>query len=447
MATNDLLNVVEGNIFTFTLSGLPLHSRKSALLYNGSFQLNVSMIVSSLLIGTLLVLIVVRCTFAGGHAPVIIRNHFVCMNDISAWWNEDIALTLSSRRAVIVTISMCWVMISILCCAALLAVVYALLKGIPSFSTAFAIYTYQYGWTFSAANLHDLVPLLIIMTVVTVAAICHIFHNSYSLRISTDAAIPPSSSQSFFWFNSSFVLYLVANNAIMLGVNIAYVFAVVNSNPWLVLIQFAVSTFKAVWSPLFPSVAMAISAPPNQGNIYEALLHKDLMAVHTFLISLLVSNMIVAPCIATALSDPACFYNVFVQQKSSAVTTQVPCPGGTVNEFLNGGYGLDCGSSQTVTENLAGPYYPPFIYSYQCGSALIVNYAPVLTYTFFISGFVRPLFEVIALLNSEWVGRSLPKWLSRFLFSRVFKLRHEGKVLCTWCLLNNYHLMASMWFR
>ena len=88
-----------------------------------------------------------------------------------------------------------------------------------------------------------------------------------------------------------------------------------------------------------------------------------------------------------------------------------------------------CGSpnaSKTVPDDLSGTYYPPFIYSYQCGSALVTNYVPVLVYTFFFSGFVRPLLDLLVLLHSEWVGRALPPWLLGMLFTRAYNLRHPA---------------------
>ncbi len=79
-----------------------------------------------------------------------------------------------------------------------------------------------------------------------------------------------------------------------------------------------------------------------------------------------------------------------------------------------------------MPDDLSGTYYPPFIYSYQCGSALVTNYVPVLMYSFFFSGFVWPLLDVVVLLHSEWVGRSLPPWALGMLFSRAYNLHHSG---------------------
>ncbi len=60
---------------------------------------------------------------------------------------------------------------------------------------------------------------------------------------------------------------------------------------------------------------------------------------------------------------------------------------------------------------------PPWLYSYQCGSALLVNYTPVLLYSYVLSGCIFPVMKLLILFIPV---NELDRWLPRALCKVFF---------------------------
>ena len=155
----------------------------------------------------------------------------------------------------------------------------------------------------------------------------------------------------------------------MLGLNGLYLAAVLQNTPFLIPIQAAIALFKYAWIKLIASVSMS-----------GAVTLKEQRSLNMFLLSLQVFSFVVAPCIATAVSDSNCFYELFDRQPAQAGTSYGQC---SLTElvYVDGSYKPECVSKTGLT-SLAQPFYPPFVYHYQCSSALIINYVPVLLFMF-----------------------------------------------------------------
>lgn len=99
---------------------------------------------------------------------------------------------------------------------------------------------------------------------------------------------------------------------------------------------------------------------------------------------------VIAPCVATAIYDINCFYNLFIQQPDKVVTHY------TIPTCTN----LDLDSSEynclEISEiNYSSSFQPHFSYSYLCTSALLSNYCFVFVFMVLIDGSVKPLIRSV----------------------------------------------------
>jgi hypothetical protein len=111
-----------------------------------------------------------------------------------------------------------------------------------------------------------------------------------------------------------------------------------------------------------------------------------------FEVSIILFNNIAIPCIATMIVSPNCFYFCFI-----------PPPNVTVEFNFSGCSNFQTQSDGTVEcvevneQTSTTSYEPPFLYSYQCSSSFISNYASIYVYMFLIIAILRPLFSVLSL--------------------------------------------------
>jgi len=89
----------------------------------------------------------------------------------------------------------------------------------------------------------------------------------------------------------------------------------------------------------------------------------------------LVCNLLVASTISTFVADPGCYRDLFYPPPKSISSFTVPAC--TVFQLTNGV--ITC-----LTTGVVGPFQteflPPFLYSHNCYSAVLVNYSPVVFY-------------------------------------------------------------------
>ncbi len=122
------------------------------------------------------------------------------------------------------------------------------------------------------------------------------------------------------------------------------------------------------------------------------------------------------PLVATLATDSTCLYYIFEGQ--SAVTSS----------FQDPIYSFECGSfdegpfSKTKCFLVIDPkhiasisLFPPWIYSYQCSSALLTNYIPPILLSYTISGMIIPIVRYFIITYDELVDRHMPKVLIRMM--------------------------------
>ena len=117
------------------------------------------------------------------------------------------------------------------------------------------------------------------------------------------------------------------------------------------------------------------------------------------------------------LADTDCFVNVFSPQESVNVALSYPVC--SISVAVSRNVTFDFGISNVQTTDCLyyttapvyeEPFQPPFLYSYQCSSALITAYTPAFVLQYVFNGFILPLVEL-----SSW-----------FLIRRYLKLRKEN---------------------
>ena len=91
------------------------------------------------------------------------------------------------------------------------------------------------------------------------------------------------------------------------------------------------------------------------------------------LLGILVLNSVIIPVVAVFVVDISCFYNI-ISASPPIITTY------TTQECHQ-----NCYTLEYPTE-----FFPPFIYSYQCGMTVLQNYVPVYIMTYLISGIILP---------------------------------------------------------
>jgi Leucine-rich repeat (LRR) protein len=109
--------------------------------------------------------------------------------------------------------------------------------------------------------------------------------------------------------------------------------------------------------------------------------HSDI----SFLMKLTLFNIIVLPIIAVLIILPDCFQNVFfAASEVDSQYTYKDCVFYTLTDEY-----------ACVTSYQSTSYSPPFIYSYQCSSKVVINYIPIYLLTFIFTGILFPLKNII----------------------------------------------------
>jgi hypothetical protein len=212
----------------------------------------------------------------------------------------------------------------------------------------------------------------------------------------------------YFFVLVPFVLQGI-NATVTITVNAEYVRASESiSANYLILLQSSISAFKIGWACLY--VPWAVSNL-KQFSTRSQLRHQ---------VTMYLVVVVVAPVLAAVATDQRCFYQAIFGSPAVTTAYQVPTITETCTESLDystgAGNGLtqarfNCGNSYDAT-TVASTATPPFIYSYQCGSAILVDFVPVLVYTYVFSSIILPFIR-FTILHTPFhsLHRTMPHWL------------------------------------
>jgi hypothetical protein len=136
-----------------------------------------------------------------------------------------------------------------------------------------------------------------------------------------------------------------------------------------------------------------LSSTPTIANIYDVIHHYSPGDI-SFLEKIILFNNVVIPCLAIIFILPDCFYNaLFASSQVDSTFTFISCN----QYFADNQVGHVCSTDyQTIS------YSPPYIYSYQCSSKIIINYVPVYVFLFLIVGLILPLTQIIMKLIYDY---------------------------------------------
>jgi hypothetical protein len=190
---------------------------------------------------------------------------------------------------------------------------------------------------------------------------------------------------------------LIINCSLVLIVNTMYIYAELYYSKTLQLVGLIVVTsFKLGWNSLGVKMLVDFEIRPmrfwtwltdNKNFVWDDG-HKITRRGGVLLqYTITVFNGVLAPCAAVAITNPQCFLNVLFAPPPIVQThAYEECIGFSIlqnHEIVCDEYGI----GQPVVTS----FPPPFIYSFQCSSALLTNYVPVFMIQYAIAGVVFPI--------------------------------------------------------
>jgi Leucine-rich repeat (LRR) protein len=376
----------------------------SLMEYNGSENLNAAISVSISVFTFVFLAVVVRAVYsctglvtsAVDESPSALHYWISHLKIVFAhqelWWNLRFALYRS------ITVGSLILVVSFVMIAAILK--------LSSAADSYSTHLHQYNWQISFVFTHGLAPAVCINVLLVVALICigvTVLRtertHSYSRSGRGDEETEDVERPSLFIVKSALAscranarqiavitLVVAINLVVVTPANLAYLVAILNNVRHLLWVQLGLSLFKCCWNAIFLTLSMRVIK-------FET----DLSAA-SFRYFVMLLNLIVVPSFLNSLVSEECFLQLFEQTVSPTVT------------------GV-CYSMQTQTELITRcsnevPMDAPFTYSYQCSSALIMNYVPVLLYTYVITGFIRPALMLLSMVMIDKVPERYYPWLS-----------------------------------
>jgi Leucine-rich repeat (LRR) protein len=267
-------------------------------------------------------------------------------------------------------------------------------------------YSNEYIWNVSAVLLSGQTAAIVLMIVFFVVVVSVYFQlqsilNSSATTVVSDEIQHRGSSADPRTFSTplalTYCLVLLADIVVMSFGDIFYVIVVVNYSETITTIAAIVlamfrmlsNNFLLLMLPKLKSflVGENVDRGTEISRVSES---RDI----SFVEILTLLNNVLIPVFAVLIILPDCFYNTFVSPESVSSSYKFISCG---EYFRNGTLGLLCDEDVVETS-----YTPPFIYSYQCSSKIIINYVPVYLILFLFSGLVVPLKNV---LLKSWYDR------------------------------------------
>jgi Leucine-rich repeat (LRR) protein len=360
-----VINVLEGNIFGCQQTDVPSADVSHSSYQCGSVDFQYSWMAWLLACCASVLFVIVRA-FAGGAWS----NHLLCLRRQQAF--------RSALTGPLWCLAVCLLGL----------VVYPTIKTAEGLSSMSTTHTVQYWWTSTIAFTHNWIIVLFLFIMLgilcaTVIATLMIlvkekqFVDGDSV-VDSPAAIAVARQICAHTFN---ILCVTAVNAV-------YVLLVTdNVNGWsLLAIQAALSIFKLGWSAkVIPWLLFRAKVGASLG-----LSHWIFMVLFVFLGAPFTSTFCESSsCFLYALTSPSRIYYSFSVPISSVTTL---CQTTGCKTFVY--YGIETYQSNII---------PPWIYSYQCSSAIITNYAPVLIWSYLTSAVIVPILQVAA---AVWLHHS-----------------------------------------
>jgi Leucine-rich repeat (LRR) protein len=272
----------------------------------------------------------------------------------------------------------------------------------------YGTYTYSYGFIISLLHISGETPAIIMIILFFFSMIIFYIILNWNFPVIEKEKDGKNSIDSNLKISVMF-LVLIINCICILSLNTFYIYATINFSPSLLnIIQVLVAGIKIVWKyAVLPSVIHAVS-----NNLINDYIHDyDSSELIIFQSFVEVLNILVIPCIATSIFNPNCFYYSFVSQTPivSSYTYLAPCVADSNDNYEA------CLQNGGIVETRYTSFDAPFLYSYECSSTLVTNYANVYIFMAFMLVFQSSNFGPI-LINRIKVklGIEIPPELQIF---------------------------------
>ncbi len=230
-------------------------------------------------------------------------------------------------------------------------------------------YYHQYAWTASAAFLSGLNVgvILFVVYIVSLLSLCYYYRSKIeSMLVQTSSGDEVRTSRGYL---AACCVLFVVNLIVIVAVNILYVFIFLEYSQVVVTVTgIFVSAIKLGWT----NYALKFLLESLEGTFVNSIASESHDNSH-FLSILVIMNSVLIPCLASALINVDCFYNLLVSPDDIKSTFEVSDTFGTTTTTTI------VTTSITTSSNLQ--YTPSFVYSYQCSSVILTSYSTVFMYS------------------------------------------------------------------
>jgi Leucine-rich repeat (LRR) protein len=275
-------------------------------------------------------------------------------------------------------------------------VIYVVTKLVDS-AVATATHAVQYWWVSTVVFVHDW--LISIMVWILLTASCVV---SVVTMLGMASGINPVNPRDVQvtkqrLYLTAFVLYGAAhllNISVVTAANAVYILVATGNITGLTLlvVQAVLGLFKLIWSTVIVPWLL-LQMPVVSSSLMP---HWIFMVLFIFVGSPFMSNF---------CESSACFYYVITSSRPMTFTFADPFPyfSPSCEDDTHGDdtHGDGCSitlspTASTIQDEIASPW----IYSFQCSSAVLTNYAPVLMLSYLVSGVLVPFSQIIVSENA-----------------------------------------------
>ena len=288
----------------------------------------------------------------------------------------------------------CSVVITVVCTP-----LYAALKAGGSYAT----HEYQYRWYVTAAKLSGLVPALIILVIWTLFIVYLFVHfvfggwgaDSPSRNFLSVGPSNPFSLEKNVLRKRAVAYFFVINAVFSVSLNGIYIYFVMNKVQYavLVILQLSMAFARLCWKKV---LAFVLS---DEMYAETAVSTKVL-----FMTWACILNDVMLPALAALFVDASCFLDFIIppSEITSSYTVE-DCFEYYVNS--TSGFGCVMGSRTYSTS-----YLPTFVYNFQCGSAVLQTFVPVILFSCGLSSIYSLIIFLLAKTRVR-ICRYVPKFL------------------------------------
>jgi Leucine-rich repeat (LRR) protein len=436
------VDMLEGNLFSCrNQRDLPSKDPHSDDTVCGSDDLDISLIISLIVIGSLSIVGLLLCTRVSKRRTsgtlILIRN---AADHLSAAFTMVDEFEFESERyyelryfyrTIVLLKGLCMKLTA----AILLICVpfYCLIKsgrsltdsGSPGYST----HQEQYRWLASASMMSGVVPAaaLLVMWLVGVTYIATVIKRLASKECRSESL--SSGIDSYASENSTglkpervnsyrsialFAAVLILTVVVTLVINGLYVSLAVSGgvNTYLLgLLQFACGLFQLVWGKFLNNVMSAD----------DILMLSAKQKVYISLFVFLLTDVL-APIAVVMTTDSSCFLDAIATRDEISVS--YPTQTCSFSIITTGAIVCLDYSWMAITAT----YYPPFIYNYQCGSTILRLYSPTLMYSYLTSFALSSSLLIALLFRPNFQSNiSVPYLLRPFAPSLMYNNEHSNR--------------------